>query len=66
MNAPQFEYTTTADGVRIAFARSGSGPPLVFAPGMGTTVALVTANPEIATSYALFFARLSRTHTVIR
>src|SRR6476659_3651600 len=36
MDAPPVQYVTTSDGVKIAFAVTGSGPPIVvLGPAMG-------------------------------
>ncbi|HJM75201.1 MAG TPA: alpha/beta hydrolase [Dehalococcoidia bacterium] len=66
MTTPQYEYATTGDGVRIAFVRTGSGPPIFMAPGMGSTIEFGASQPEFVAGDALFNTGLSETHTVIR
>ncbi len=66
MTMPQVEYGSSTDGVRIAFVRNGAGPPLVIAPGMGSTIEFGTGQPENAAGEALFNAGLEQTYTVIR
>ncbi len=34
MDAPQIQYTRTADGVNIAYSTYGSGPPLIYLPSI--------------------------------
>ena len=37
---PQIQYTKTSDGVTIAYARAGSGPPLLRAAAPGNHIQL--------------------------
>jgi class 3 adenylate cyclase len=48
------QFTTTRDGVTIAYCSEGAGPPLVFTRGWITHVELLRADPR----FAAFFAPL--------
>jgi pimeloyl-ACP methyl ester carboxylesterase/DNA-binding CsgD family transcriptional regulator len=68
VQSADIRYATTADGVRIAYSSSGSGPPLVVSPGLVQTLeAPAPMTGELAAGPWLdFYAELAETHTVIR
>ena len=47
MNAPPVQYVTTSDGLRIAYAVSGHGTPLLFLPGAFNHVQLAWEYPGL-------------------
>ena len=51
MTAPRIQYTRAPDGVRIAYAVSGKGPPLVVMPDPFGNLELEWRNPEYASFY---------------
>lgn len=68
MQSADIRYATTADGVRIAYSISGSGPPLVVSPGLVQTLeapAPMIGEPA-AGPWLDFYAELAQTNTVIR
>jgi pimeloyl-ACP methyl ester carboxylesterase len=60
----QIAFAETPDGVRIAYATSGSGPPLVFVLGWGTHLTEGMGSPLYDQSG--FLAFYSRQHRVVR
>jgi pimeloyl-ACP methyl ester carboxylesterase/DNA-binding CsgD family transcriptional regulator len=58
----QIRFCTTSDGVRIAYAITGSGPPLVWAATRFTHIEFDQASPL----WRHWFAELSRGHTLVR
>ncbi|MDE3153685.1 MAG: alpha/beta fold hydrolase [Acidobacteriota bacterium] len=59
---PPVHFTTTADGVRIAYCVHGAGPPLVFVRGWVSHLELLWEDPR----FRRFIEALSRHHRVIR
>ncbi len=59
---PTVRYATADDGVKIAYATSGNGPPLMRAAHHPTHLELEWAEP----TERPFFDRLGETHTLIR
>jgi class 3 adenylate cyclase/pimeloyl-ACP methyl ester carboxylesterase len=59
---PQIRYCTTKDGIRIAYAVAGAGPPLVYLPPTASHVALEWRVPTLRRRYEW----LARRHTLIR
>ena len=59
---PRIQYAQTKDGVSIAVATLGSGPPLVFIPGWISHLQLDFATPTIRD----FFERLAENRLLIR
>jgi pimeloyl-ACP methyl ester carboxylesterase/class 3 adenylate cyclase len=57
-------FTETSDGVRIAYATSGSGPPVVFVVGWGTHLKEGIGSPLY--DRAGFIRRLSARNTLVR
>jgi DNA-binding CsgD family transcriptional regulator/pimeloyl-ACP methyl ester carboxylesterase len=47
MDAPSVQYVTTSDGMRIAYGVSGSGPALLFLPGVFYHVQLAWQYPGL-------------------
>lgn len=62
MATPELRYLTTSDGVRIAYAVHGSGPPLLFVRGWMSHIELQWEEP----AYRRFFEALGSAYTVIR
>jgi class 3 adenylate cyclase/pimeloyl-ACP methyl ester carboxylesterase len=60
----QVAFAETSDGVRIAYATSGSGPPLVFVLGWGTHLTEGLGSPMYDQSG--FISWYSRDHRVVR
>ena len=60
--APPIRFCTMADGVRIAYAVLGEGPPLVWVAPFFTHIELEWKHPALRA----FFAGLATAHTVIR
>jgi class 3 adenylate cyclase len=58
----QIRFCTTADGVRIAYATLGEGPPLVAPPSWITHLELEWEMPEIRA----FWQALARHHLLVR
>ncbi|MCH7906317.1 MAG: alpha/beta fold hydrolase [Chloroflexi bacterium] len=56
------DFCTTSDGVRICYAQSGSGPPLVKAPNWMTHIQFDLESPV----WKHVWEALSRSHTFIR
>jgi pimeloyl-ACP methyl ester carboxylesterase len=59
---PPIRFVTAADGVRIAYCRHGSGPPLVFVRGWVTHLELSWEEDD----YRAFFERLATRFHVVR
>ena len=59
---PRIQFATTEDGVRIAYAVSGSGPPLVYVQGWVSHIELEWQQDDARP----FFERLARGHQLIR
>jgi class 3 adenylate cyclase len=59
---PGIRFLTTPDGVRIAAAVHGSGPPLVFVRGWISHLELLWDDP----SFRAYFEALGRAFTVVR
>ena len=60
---PSIQYTTTSDGVSIAFRSLGQGPPLVVMPaGPWSNIQLEWQVPRWRNSYE----KLARTRTLVR
>ena len=57
---PRVQFTTTSDGVTIAYATLGSGPPLVVLPGWVTHLEHLLEHHQ-----GEFLLRLARSHTII-
>ncbi len=62
MSGPSIRYCTTEDGVRIAYAVDGGGPPIVVLPPLLESFSLDHLYP----AWADFVERLSKDRTVIR
>jgi class 3 adenylate cyclase len=60
--AGEVRYTTTSDGVRIAYAVSGDGPPLLLLPAIYASFSLMHELPW----YDDFMRRVSEGRTLIR
>jgi pimeloyl-ACP methyl ester carboxylesterase len=60
----QIGFATTSDGVRIAYATSGAGPPLVFVLGWATHLTEGLGSPLY--DQAGYLAWYSRDHLVVR
>jgi pimeloyl-ACP methyl ester carboxylesterase/DNA-binding CsgD family transcriptional regulator len=61
--APQIQYATTPDGVRIAFFLIGKGPPIVHMPPFPLGHLLAEwQNP----ANRAYFQQLAKTHTLVR
>jgi pimeloyl-ACP methyl ester carboxylesterase/DNA-binding winged helix-turn-helix (wHTH) protein len=58
----EIRYCTTADGVRLAYATTGSGPPLVKASNWLTHLDFEWGSPI----WRHWYAELSRHHTLVR
>lgn len=58
----QVDFATTSDGVRLAYATAGSGPPLVFALGWMMHIERGFDSP----AYESHISRLTEQHQVIR
>ena len=59
-DAPRMQFATARDGVTIAYATLGSGPPLVILPGWVTHLEHAMEGHQ-----GQFVSRLARSHTVI-
>ena len=59
---PRIQYAKTSDGIRIAYATVGEGPPLVRVLGWFTHVEFEWENPR----FRRFYERLARRFTLIR
>jgi class 3 adenylate cyclase len=59
-DAPRIQFATASDGVTIAYATLGSGPPLLILPGWITHLEHLLEDHQGA-----FFRRLARSHTII-
>ncbi len=59
---PQIRFTTTSDGVRIAFCAHGDGPPLVFVRGWISNLELHWNDP----AYRRYFEALARHFLLVR
>jgi class 3 adenylate cyclase len=59
---PRIQFAETADGVNIAVATMGSGPPLIFIPGWISHLELDFATPAIRD----FFERLAEKRFLVR
>jgi class 3 adenylate cyclase len=55
----QIRFCTTSDGVRIAYAVAGEGPPLVVVPGWVSHLELLWDNPRFRPLIELFAEHLS-------
>jgi class 3 adenylate cyclase len=53
----QIRFCTTSDGVRIAYATVGEGPPLVFVRGWVSHLELDWQNESVRTSYEIYAQR---------
>jgi DNA-binding CsgD family transcriptional regulator/pimeloyl-ACP methyl ester carboxylesterase len=62
MDAPPVQYATTSDGVRIAYAASGTGRPFVMAPSPPSDVTGLWSLP----SHRHLFEQLSARYRLIR
>src|SRR3990170_1625367 len=62
MAEPRIQYAKTSDGIRIAYATVGEGPPLVRVLGWFTHVEFEWENPR----FRRFYERLARRFTLIR
>lgn len=58
----QIDFCTTPDGVRICYAQTGSGPPLVKAPNWMTHIQFDLESPV----WKHVWESLSRSHTFVR
>ena len=59
---PEVQYTTTSDGVRIAYAASGEGPAIVFIPYFNESFSLQAKIPE----EQQFYQTMGAGRTVVR
>jgi class 3 adenylate cyclase len=62
MKAPPIQYTTTSDGVAIAYFRVGRGQPIVVMDLVVSNVALEWGHPATPTNYGL----ISQAYTIVR
>ena len=46
MDTPRIQFATTSDGVSIAYAVAGSGPPLIVMPGWVSHLELEWDGPD--------------------
>ena len=60
MDKPRIQFATTSDGVSIAYAVAGSGPPLIVMPGWVSHLELEWDGPQ-----GEFNERLARTHQIV-
>lgn len=59
-DAPRIQFATASDGLTIAYATFGSGPPLVIPPGWITHLEHVLDRHQ-----GQFLSRLARSHTIV-
>lgn len=57
---PRIQFATTSDGVRIAYATLGEGPPLVYMPEWVSHIEF-----EMTGISGPYISRLARNHTVL-
>jgi pimeloyl-ACP methyl ester carboxylesterase/DNA-binding CsgD family transcriptional regulator len=62
MNAPEIQYTRSADGTRIAFSVMGTGPPLVFVTDPFTNM---NGALRLFAEHGTFLQALAKKHTIV-
>ena len=61
MTTPEIQFTSTADGVSIAYATTGEGNPLVMTPGWVSHLELIWTR-----KLGAFNERLAQSHRLIQ
>ncbi len=59
---PRIQYAKTEDGVNIAYAKAGEGPPLVMCPAATEQFSLFQQIPEIGA----FYERLGKDRLLVQ